>query len=58
MNKVKNDALNVRYSFYGQVGGVLAVEDYYEQNLEHENKKIDYPHIVAKTLNLSTYLIP
>jgi len=58
MNKVKNDVLNVRYSFYGQVCGVLAVEDYYEQNLEQGNKKIDYPHVITKPLNLSTYLIP
>jgi len=32
MSKVKSDALNVKYSFYGRVCGVLVVVDYCEQN--------------------------
>jgi len=57
MNKVKNDVLNVRYSFYGKVCGVLAVGGYCEQNLEHGNKKTDYLRVLDKILNLPTYLI-
>ena len=37
MQMAKRDALNVNYLSNGKDCGVLAVADYLEQNLEHEN---------------------